>query len=89
MITWSAAEVTSSWSSLQMTRSATPSSSRLRGGRVVYRYKRPFRDGSTQVVLEPPDFMASLASLVSRPRLNLTRFHGVFASNFRYRRRGP
>jgi hypothetical protein len=26
-------------------------------GRLVYRYKRPFRDGSTHVVLEPLDFM--------------------------------
>jgi len=26
-------------------------------GRVVYRYKHPFRDGSTHVVLEPLDFM--------------------------------
>ena len=32
-------------------------------GRVVYRYKRPFRDGSTQVVLEPLDFIARLAAL--------------------------
>ena len=54
-------------------------------GRVVYRYKRPFRDGSTHVVLEPLDFMARLASLVPRPRLNLTRFHGVFAPNFKHR----
>ena len=44
-------------------------------GRVIYRYKRPFRDGSTHVVLEPLDFMARLAALVPRPRLNLTRFH--------------
>lgn len=56
-------------------------------GRVVYRYKRPFRDGSTHVVLEPLDFMARLASLVPRPRLNLTRFHGVFAPNSRHRQR--
>jgi hypothetical protein len=48
-------------------------------GRVVYRYKRPFRDGSTHVVLEPMDFIARLAALVPRPRLNLTRFHGIFA----------
>ncbi len=54
-------------------------------GRVIYRYKRPFRDGSTHVVLEPLDFMARLAALVPRPRLNLTRFHGVFAPNFRHR----
>jgi hypothetical protein len=31
--------------------------------------------------------MARPASLVPRPRLNLTRFHGVFAPNFRHRRR--
>jgi hypothetical protein len=46
-------------------------------GRVVYRYKHPFRDGSTHVVLEPLDFIARLAALVPRPRLNLTRFHIV------------
>ena len=54
-------------------------------GRVVYQYKHPFRDGSTHVVLEPLDFMARLAALVPRPRLNLTRFHGVFAPNFKRR----
>jgi hypothetical protein len=54
-------------------------------GRVVYRYRRPFRDGATHVVLEPLDFMARLAALVPRPRLNLTRFHGVFAPNFKHR----
>ena len=56
-------------------------------GRVVYRYKHPFRDGSTHVVLEPMDFIARLAALVPRPRLNLTRFHGVFAPNFKLRDR--
>lgn len=56
-------------------------------GRVVYRYKHPFRDGSTHVVLEPLDFIARLAALVPRPRLNLTRFHGVFAPNFKHRER--
>ncbi|RPH92285.1 MAG: IS91 family transposase, partial [Lysobacterales bacterium] len=54
-------------------------------GRVVYRYKRPFRDGSTHVVLEPLDFIARLSALVPRPRSNLTRFHGVFAPNFKHR----
>ncbi len=46
---------------------------------MLYRYQHPFRDGSTQVVLEPLDFIARLAALVPRPRLNLTRFHGLFA----------
>jgi len=54
--------------------------------RVVYRYKNPFRDGSTHVVLEPLDFIARLAALVPRPRLNLTRFHGVFAPTFKHRK---
>jgi hypothetical protein len=39
------------------------------------------------VVLEPLDFMARLAALVPRPKLNLTRFHGVFAPNFKHRNR--
>jgi len=51
----------------------------------VYRYKPPFRDGSTHVVLEPLDFMARLAALVPRPRSNLTRFHGLFAPNSKHR----
>jgi hypothetical protein len=56
-------------------------------GRVVYQYKQPFRDGSTHVVFEPLDFIARLAALVPRPHLNLTRFHGVFAPNFKHRAR--
>ena len=73
---------------------ATKSLSTDGRGRVVYRYKQPFRDGSTHVILEPLDFIARLAALVPRPRLNLTRFHGVFAPNFKHRqrivpRRGP
>jgi hypothetical protein len=31
--------------------------------------------------------IARLAALVPRPRLNLTRFHGVFAPNFKQRKR--
>jgi hypothetical protein len=53
----------------------------------VYRYKQPFRDGSTHVVLEPLDFIARLAALFPRPRLNLARFHGIFAPNFKHRAR--
>ena len=54
-------------------------------GQVIYRFKQPFRDGSTHVVLEPLDFIARPAALVPRPRLNLTRFHGVFAPNRKHR----
>ncbi|EAR22690.1 putative transposase [Nitrococcus mobilis Nb-231] len=33
----------------------------------------------------PLDFIARLAALVPKPRVNLTRSHGVFASNSKHR----
>ena len=36
-------------------------------------------------VLDPMDFIARLAALVPRPRAHLTRYHGVFAPNFKHR----
>ena len=57
------------------------------GGRVRYRFKTPWRDGTTDVVLDPLDFLARLAALVPTPRVNLIRFHGVFAPNSRHRAR--
>ena len=49
-------------------------------GQVIYRFKQAFRDGTAHVVLDPINFIVRLAALVPRPRLNLTRFHGVFAT---------
>ena len=54
---------------------------------VVYRLKHSFRDGTTHVVLDPIEFIARLAALVPRPRAHLTRYHGVFAPNFKHRLR--
>jgi hypothetical protein len=54
-------------------------------GQVRYSLKNPWRDGTTQVIFEPLDFIARLAALVPTPRINLTRFHGVFAPNSRHR----
>ncbi len=48
-------------------------------GNIRYQLKTPYRDGTTHVIFEPLDFMARLAALVPKPRVNLTRFHGVFA----------
>ena len=58
-----------------------------RNGRVRYELKTPWRNGTTQVIFEPLDFMSRLAALVPRPRVNLTRFHGVFAPNSKCRSR--
>lgn len=54
-------------------------------GKVRYELKTPFRNGTTHVIFEPLDFIARLAALVPKPRVNLTRFHGVFAPNSKYR----
>ncbi|MCP4044523.1 MAG: IS91 family transposase [Gammaproteobacteria bacterium] len=54
-------------------------------GRIRYELKTPYRDGTTHVFFEPLDFLARLAALVPRPRVNLTRFHGVFAPNSKHR----
>ena len=44
-----------------------------------------YRDGTTQVAFDPVDFIARLAALVPKPRVNLTRYHGVLAPNHRWR----
>ena len=45
----------------------------------------PSPSGATHVIFEPLDFISRLVSLVPKPRVNLTRFHGVFAPNSKYR----
>jgi len=55
---------------------------------IRYRLKTPYRDGTTHVIFEPLDFIARLAVLVPKPRVNLTRFHGVFAPNNSLRPQG-
>jgi hypothetical protein len=59
-------------------------------GNVRYQLKTPYCDGTTDyrrshVIFTPLDFMAKLAALVPKPRVNLTRFFGVFAPNSQYR----
>lgn len=54
-------------------------------GNIRYQLKTPYRDGTTHVIFEPMDFIARLAALVPKPRVNLTRFHGVFAPNSQLR----
>jgi len=56
-----------------------------RHGKVRYELKTPYNDGTTHVLFEPLDFISRLAALVPKPRVNLTRFHGIFAPNSKYR----
>ena len=43
-------------------------------GLVVHALKHPFRDGTTQILFEPLDFIARLAALLPRPRAHLVRY---------------
>jgi hypothetical protein len=52
-----------------------------RNGRIRYQLKTPYNDGTTHVIFEPLDFIAKLVALVPKPRVNLTRYHGIFAPN--------
>jgi hypothetical protein len=36
--------------------------------------KTPYRDGTTQAAFDPVDFIARLAALVPKPRVNLLRY---------------
>ena len=42
-------------------------------GKVVCALKHPFRDGTIHILSTPEDFLARLATLVPRPRSNVTR----------------
>ncbi len=59
----------------------------LEGDRVAIDLRRPWRDGTTTVVLDPLDFIARLAALVPPPRTNAIRYHGALAPNARLRGR--
>ena len=59
--------------------------SMTRNGQVRYELKTPWRNGTTHVIFEPLDFISRLVALIPKPRVNLTRFHGVFAPNSHYR----
>ncbi len=54
-------------------------------GQVRYTLKKPYRDGTNHIVVEPLDLMARLAALVPPPRMHLTRYHGVFAPHSKLR----
>jgi hypothetical protein len=58
---------------------ATDRLSRLTDGRIVYRLKHRWRDGTTHVVFEPLELLEKLAALVPPPRFHLVRYHGILA----------
>jgi hypothetical protein len=56
---------------------ATERLSHLEDGRLLYRLKHRWRDGTTHVVFEPQELVEKLAALVPPPRFHLVRYHGI------------
>jgi len=54
-------------------------------GRLLYRLKHRWRDGTTHMVFTPMEFMEKLAALVPAPRFNLVRYYGVLAPRSAWR----
>ena len=54
-------------------------------GKVRYELKTRYKDSTRHVFFEPLNFIGTLAAFVPPPRLNLTRFFGVFAPNSKVR----
>lgn len=57
----------------------------LPDGRIAYRMKHAWNDGTTHVVFRPEELLERLASLVPAPREHLVLYHGVLGPNARLR----
>jgi hypothetical protein len=51
----------------------------LPDGRVLYRLKRAWRNGTTHVVFQPHELLEKLSALIPAPRAHVVRYSGVFA----------
>ena len=49
----------------------------LPDGRLLYRLKKRWRDGTDSIVFEPLEFLKRLTTLVPAPRFNMIRYSGV------------
>lgn len=59
--------------------------SELPDGRLSYRLKTPWKNGTTHVIFDQLEFLEKLAVLVPAPRANLVHFHGVIAPASKWR----
>jgi len=55
-------------------------------GRVLLKLKTPYKSGTTHLSFSKEQFIARLMALIPPPRMNLIRYHGVFAANNKKRK---
>jgi len=48
-------------------------------GSIVYRFRKPWRNGKQAVVMDPMTFLSRLAALVPPPRFHMLTYYGVLA----------
>jgi hypothetical protein len=53
---------------------------KLDDGRLCYRLKHRWRDGTTHILLAPVALLERLAACIPPPRFHLVRYHGILAS---------
>jgi Putative transposase len=56
-------------------------------GRVLVELRKPWRDGTTHLLLEPLELLEKLAALTLRPEAHLLLYHGVLAPHAAWRQR--
>jgi hypothetical protein len=54
-------------------------------GKLRYTFKKPWRDGTVALVLEPLDLIARVCALVPPPRFHMVRYHGLLSSHAKLR----
>ena len=54
-------------------------------GQVRLELRHPWRDGTTDLVFDPVEFLGRLAVLVPRPRINLLLYYGVLGPRAAWR----
>jgi hypothetical protein len=60
--------------------------SQISENKLCYELKSPWSNGVTHVFFTPMEFVAKLAALIPPPRVNLVRYFGCFAPNFKKRK---
>ena len=51
-----------------------------RGGDVIYRFRHPWNNGKTALVMDPMTFLSRLAAQAPPPRRHVLTYHGVLAA---------
>ncbi len=60
--------------------------SETENGKLLYKLKTPYRNGTTHILLDPLELVEKVVALIPPPKANLLRYHGVFAPHAKERK---